>query len=340
MMAEALKDMAIKHKHVKAVIQLRRATEKEWIEVNPILRVGEPALSTDVYKLKIGNGQNHWSELKYLNAGGVTSINGQIGDVTITEGLEPLIGTTNTVTPQQVMAALGEGRDIYITVSASLDDVPLELKFTSFNRATDTVYNGMAFNVVVSQTIASYNGVLYLFELVGGTLSMEPYPWEVIQTNLATFSDLDGAVSDLWNNFVNYVPTEREVNGKALSADITLSAADVGAIPTSAKGAANGVAPLDANSKIDSQYLPSYVDDVIEAYSVSGATALSAGWLSATSGGSALTPETGKIYVLMVDSGDYSANTQFRWGGSTYVKLADGGVSSITNLEIDAIVAS
>ena len=105
-------------------------------------------------------------------------------------------------------------------------------------------------------------------------------------------------------------------------------------------GAANGVAPLDANSKIDSQYLPSYVDDVIEAYPVSGATALSAGWLSATSGGSALTPEAGKIYVLMADSGDYSANTQFRWGGTTYVKLSDGGVSSITNAEIDTIVAS
>ena len=111
-------------------------------------------------------------------------------------------------------------------------------------------------------------------------------------------------------------------------------------VAKSSVGAASGVAPLDANSKIDSQYLPSYVDDVIEAYPVSGATALSAGWLSATSGGSALTPEAGKIYVLMTDSGDYSANTQFRWGGSAYVKLNDGGVSSITNAEIDTIVAS
>jgi hypothetical protein len=42
----------------------------------------------------------------------------------------------------------------------------------------------------------------------------------------------------------------------------------------------------------------------------------------------------------MTDSGDYSANTQFRWGGSAYVKLNDGGVSSITNAEIDTIVAS
>jgi hypothetical protein len=137
-----------------------------------------------------------------------------------------------------------------------------------------------------------------------------------------------------------FVPKTTTVNGNALSGDITLDADDVSAIPTSAKGAASGVCPLDANSKVDSQYLPSYVDDVIEAYPVSGATALSAGWLSATSGGSALTPEAGKIYVLMTDSGDYAANTQFRWGGTTYVKLSDGGVSSITNAEIDTIVAA
>jgi hypothetical protein len=133
------------------------------------------------------------------------------------------------------------------------------------------------------------------------------------------------------------VPTTRKINNKALSADITLSASDVSAIPTSAKGAANGVCPLNANSVIDSQYLPSFVDDIVEAYARSGATALSADWLSTTASGSALTPETGKIYVLMADSGDYAANTQFRWSGSAYVKLNDGGVSPITNEEINTI---
>ena len=66
MMEEMCTDMAIVRKHVKAIIQLRRATEPEWIEVDPILRIGEPALSTDVYKLKIGNGHDHWSEIPYL----------------------------------------------------------------------------------------------------------------------------------------------------------------------------------------------------------------------------------------------------------------------------------
>lgn len=98
---------------------------------------------------------------------------------------------------------------------------------------------------------------------------------------------------------------------------------------------------FDSSNLIDSSILPSYVDDVIEAYPRSGQTALSSAWLATGSAsGTVITPETGKIYVLMADSGDYAANTQFRWGGTSYVKLADGGVSSITNAEIDTIVAS
>lgn len=111
-------------------------------------------------------------------------------------------------------------------------------------------------------------------------------------------------------------------------------------VQASTIGQADGIASLDSNGKVPSSQLPSYVDDVVEAYPRTGQTALSAEWLSTTSGGAALTPETGVIYVLMVDSGDYSANSQFRWSGTSYVKLNDGGVSAITNAEIDTITAS
>ena len=89
--------------------------------------------------------------------------------------------------------------------------------------------------------------------------------------------------------------------------------------------------------KIPAAKLPSYVDDVIEGYPVSGATELAAGWLE-TEDGSAITPEKGKIYVLMVATNSYAANSQFRWGGSTYVPMTDGsGFSPITTAEIDAL---
>lgn len=139
------------------------------------------------------------------------------------------------------------------------------------------------------------------------------------------------------------------VNGHALSGNVTVTKSDVslGNVTNDAQvkrtemGTANGVATLDANGKVPSSQLPSYVDDVIEAYARSGQTALSQNWLATGSAsGSVITPEAGKIYVLMADTTDYAANTQFRWSGSAYVKLNDGGVSAITNAEIDTIVAS
>ena len=109
------------------------------------------------------------------------------------------------------------------------------------------------------------------------------------------------------------VPTSRKVNGKALSGDITLSAGDVGAIPTSAKGAKNGVASLDENGKVPSAQLPSYVDDVLEGYA---ADDLSAFYKDAEKK-SAYTPETGKIYV------DLNNNKTYRYTGSKYTVISE-----------------
>ena len=79
------------------------------------------------------------------------------------------------------------------------------------------------------------------------------------------------------------------------------TASEVGAIPTTAKGAASGVAELDANGKVPSSQLPSFVDDVQEFSSRSSFPA---------------TGETGKIYV------DTSTNLTYRWSGSTYAEIS------------------
>lgn len=73
------------------------------------------------------------------------------------------------------------------------------------------------------------------------------------------------------------VPTTRAVNGKLLSADVTLSAADVNAIPTTEKGVANGVATLDENGKINVEQIPDELSgnavDITYDNSASGLTA-------------------------------------------------------------------
>lgn len=120
--------------------------------------------------------------------------------------------------------------------------------------------------------------------------------------------------------------TKVTVDAKGLvTSGTTLSASDIPDISATyvtvaSKGQANGVAELDSTGKVPSAQLPSFVDDVVDSYIVSGATALSAGWLSDTDGGSALTPETGKIYVVLT-TGEY-LNKTYRWSGSTYVEIS------------------
>ena len=114
-----------------------------------------------------------------------------------------------------------------------------------------------------------------------------------------------------------------DITGTAISIDDTVVAVKNDLddyVPLSQKGANNGVATLDNSGKIPNSQLPSFVDDVIETYIV-GSTPLANDWLSETVGGSPLTPETGKIYVVLT-SGEYQDKT-YRWGGSTYVAISD-----------------
>ena len=101
----------------------------------------------------------------------------------------------------------------------------------------------------------------------------------------------------------------------------TPSAQDIGAIPATDKGANNGVAELDGNGKVPSSQLPGYVDDVVDSYVV-GSTPYTQDWLSAESGGTALTPESGKIY-LVVSEGEYQ-NREYRWSGTQYAQISEG----------------
>ena len=49
---------------------------------------------------------------------------------------------------------------------------------------------------------------------------------------------------------VGAVPTSRTINGKPLSANVALSATDVGAIAANTIGVANGVASLNSDGKL------------------------------------------------------------------------------------------
>lgn len=126
----------------------------------------------------------------------VSTVNGNSGAVTVNEALTPLIGDTDDITPTQVKTALREGRDICIAHIGTLEGMNLDLRFTSWNGATDLPYSGAYVDIVASQTIAQFNGHYYLFELVGSSNGV----WDLFSTLLAKESDIPTKVSDLTND--------------------------------------------------------------------------------------------------------------------------------------------
>jgi hypothetical protein len=75
------------------------------------------------------------------------------------------------------------------------------------------------------------------------------------------------------------------------------------------------------DGKIPQNQLPSYVDDILEVYVRAGSTEGTSNWLSLTNGGAALTPEAGKIYVI-ISAGNFEGKT-YRWAGSVYSPVGD-----------------
>jgi len=77
-------------------------------------------------------------------------------------------------------------------------------------------------------------------------------------------------------------------------------------------GVANGLCPLDATSKVLAQYLPSYVDDVLDFANLAAFPAVG---------------ESGKIYIAE------DTNLQYRWSGSAYAGMNASlalGTTSVT----------
>ena len=120
-------------------------------------------------------------------------------------------------------------------------------------------------------------------------------------TLTAKVNKLDGIEAGAQKNAVT------SVAGK--TGAVTLAKSDVGLsnvtndsqVKRSEMGKANGVATLDAQGKVPSSQLPSYVDDVLE-YTASSSFPT--------------TGETGKIYV------DTTTNKNYRWGGTAYVEIS------------------
>ena len=153
---------------------------------------------------------------------------------------------------------------------------------------------------------------------------------------ITKYSDANGAIYEKTQNFIH-------PNDPSLSNNITLSLEDSFGFNKnnyqllSEKGQPNGYTPLDSNGKVSSDYLPSYVDDVIDVwatYTETGNWDLvdvhlyeiinsidEQGHEVISRGPEILTGEKGKIYVEAQPKAPNSSHYQFRWTGTQFVVI-------------------
>ena len=178
-------------------------------------------------------------------------------------------------------AAIGLTAPNTSTYSASMTFVP---------------YGDDSGNSVVAFRLSHSNNRLFYQSYNAGAWNNGKYLW--------TSSDFSQTDINNWNTAFNW--GNHANAGYATTAQLGLY------IPLSQRGAANGVAMLDAAGLIPTTQLPSYVDDVIEGASLAVINALPAN-----------EKQTGKIYVTT------DTNKSYRWSGSVFVEISSGAVQSV-----------
>lgn len=118
---------------------------------------------------------------------------------------------------------------------------------------------------------------------------------------IQSISETDGKISATVADMPTSLPASDVHDWAKASSKPSYTASEVGAIATTTKGVANGVAELDSAGKVPSSQLPSFVDDVLEYTAKANFPT---------------TGEAGKIYV------DKTTNLTWRWSGSAYVEIS------------------
>lgn len=210
------------------------------------------------------------------------------------------IGPSGPTGPQGVQGIPGAGSEAW---QEPVEDI--------LNTPPDVFSNGDRFIVGTEPTgifsghandIAIYQDSIWAFDSpITGWVAIVMNVNVPYSFNGITWVQLQTAATTIWGFITGTLSDQTDLN-TALGNKVNISAV----------GAASGICPLNASSKIDETYLPGYVDDVLE---VANYAALPG------------TGETGKIYVTL------DTNAQYRWSGSAYVAITSGGAASGISLD-------
>ena len=222
-----------------------------------------------------------------------------------TEEKTKLSGIENNAQKNTVMGVKGEVETDYRVGNVNitkenigLENVANERQWSETNHPTTI----SGYGITDSASSTDYNTLKGRVDTNEDNIAILDSDIEGLTTDVGTLkTDMTTVKSAVTIIQGDYVPKTRKVNGKALSADITLESSDVKAIPISQKGVANGVAELDANGIIKTSQLPSSIDEIIEADSKSDFPT---------------TGESSKIYIAL------DTNLTYRWAGTQYVEIS------------------
>ena len=177
------------------LIQIRRGTSSQWSSANPVLASGELAVSTDLEKIKIGDGSSTWSNLLYINltpAEIQSAIDSSVSSVL--DGAPALLDTLN-----ELAAALGDDENFASTITNSLAD-KLDISTASSTYLTQ------------ANAASSYDAI--------GSASAAQTSAEAYADGLATNYDPAGSASAVSSDLSDHELSTTSVHGITNTADL------------------------------------------------------------------------------------------------------------------------
>ena len=289
---------------LKTRIALRADTKENWNDVaNSLVPLkGEFCITLDETggpKIKVGDGTSLWSALKYINATPEELSAYGVREVKIE-------GTGNVITNASFSAGILTLTRGTISYNAKTGSTNGTIAFGIPGAETDVAVAGLKSAAYTESTAydAAGTGAAEAKKVQGNTTSTV----KTVEDAAAAAASAASAAQGTADSAVEAAETAQSTADNAVSAAATAqSAAEAAqatanaAIPSTEKGANNGVATLDGTGKIPAAQLPASVDEIIEAENFEAL------------------PETGegsKIYVTLDD------NKTYRWGGSSYVEIS------------------
>ena len=157
-----------------------------------------------------------------------------------------------------MQTVIGDAQDVTAVIDPSAVFLTqADLNKYVLNEGGDIAQTVVTFAEPASAAVADLTSGSATGTLMGRVKRLLASAFEQIGTKAASgHGHEQGDVKDLKTALDAKVPTSRTINEHALTGDLALTAGDVKAVPASDRGKANGVASLDAQTKVPAAQLP------------------------------------------------------------------------------------